>query len=292
VTRRVVAGVWTLGFEEGANADAAAFVRRPEPDRGADVAVADGASSTLFAGDWSRRLVDAAVQGWGTLTLSDLSARIDALRGGFEPLAERAVMNASVEEAWLIEGSAATLLAATLTSEDGGFSMARVTAVGDSVLMVLQGDSVLTLPPLTSSQFTSTPRLVSSFAGERVDAQRWELELDRDAVVLLATDAVAAHLIRVVETDGSGALRESLGELVDSARRHGVRGTDLPGVLLRGTGRSSFQDDATLVVCADVPDRGGSDLELLASAVTGIPETPHPGVLEWLRRLVTGSRAR
>lgn len=288
--RRVVASVWTQGLEQGSNADAVAFTYGARPGGGAEVAVADGVSSTLFAADWARTLVQGAVQGWGALAANDVAAQIEPLRESFDPLSDRPAASSMVRQAWLMEGSAATLLAATLGAREGGSRRLSATAVGDSVLMVLSGDAFSTFPPLSSSDFTSTPSLVSSVLGAPVSSIGWETELEGEALVLLSTDAVAAHLIRVVETDGPGGLRSLLAALVDGARRHGVRGTDLAGVLLHDTGQASFHDDATLVLCADVPDRDESDLDLLARAVDGSAQSHLQRVLEWLRRRVTTSK--
>src|SRR5205823_7508069 len=131
----------------------------------AHLAVADGASSTLFSGRWAQQLVDAAVDGWPVLEPAELLDRLDAMRASFDPLTGIEVTDPAVENKWLEYGSQSTLVAVTVTGGQGGPGgrlQASALAVGDSVLLVLGRERATTFPPIASADFDRAPQLITS----------------------------------------------------------------------------------------------------------------------------------
>jgi hypothetical protein len=119
--------------------------------------------------------------------------------------------------------------------------------------------------------------------GERIDAVRWEGHVTERELLLLATDGAARPLMEVIEEEGTEAAWRRIAQLVDAALHHGAADADLAAALL-GDPSGSFQDDATLLLCAAVPDVPDvSDVELLSAFMSGSlvaqpdtkPATPH-----------------
>lgn len=187
-------------------------------------AISDGASTSARSEVWSRLLTD-------------------SFAGGADPLAPQ-VLTELRQQWWgrvfhrslawfaqekLIQGGAATFVGLQVL-----YGTYRMTAVGDSCLFHIREQTILLAAPLDRwGQFSRSPDLVST----RIDAPplREELwqgggEYREGDIFLLATDAVAKHLLRVYrergallpipEVSGSGA------RFVDFVRRERGRGLD------------------------------------------------------------------
>lgn len=160
-------------------------------------AVSDGASTAARSEVWSRILTEAFVR-----------ERVDPLcTEGLGALRDRwwkQVDSGSLPwfaQTKLLEGSAATFLGVAFA--DGRY---RAEALGDSCLFHMREGKLLTVGPLVrSEQFTRTPPLVYTHPSiELAQDDVWiqEGEHQPGDVFVLATDAVAKHLLRRHEQDG------------------------------------------------------------------------------------------
>ena len=154
-------------------------------------ALSDGASTAARSEVWSRILTEAFVR--------EKSDPLDA--DSLADLRDRwwkQVANGPLPwyaQAKLLEGSAATFLG--ITFAQGHF---RAEAMGDSCLFHVRRDELLAVGPLVrSDQFTRTPPLVYTHPSvELAETDVWVLEGEyrRGDAFVLATDAVAKHLLR------------------------------------------------------------------------------------------------
>ena len=277
MNRRFVTAVWSSALESDENRDAAAAqVSAGAGSSVARVAVADGASRTLFSGPWARTIAEAAVQGWPELGPRDLLGRTDALRATFDPLAQYRVDDFAVRNKWMNDASQTTVVAATVTIAEATLNISSM-AVGDSVLMILDKErGTVTFPPLASTDFGRSPDLITSRPGQQIHALRWQGQVAASGLLLLATDGAARPLIAVVENEGTEVAWHRVAQLAHAFQHHGAADADLADALLGDPARS-FQDDATVLVCAAVPDVPGvADIELL-SAFLSDPVDSKPG---------------
>lgn len=203
--------------------DAAAVREEAWPVR---AAVADGATESAFARDWAETLAeglcaieiapDTVVEGladWQTAWKDRISDRVEGLPwyGG----------------AKLREGAFATLLGLELR-RTGRW---RAVGVGDCLLVHLRENAIQQTWPYTApNDFTNRPVLVPSRSGhsspEAGDYRGATGTWRKGDTFLLATDAVAAWLLRT----GPGAARtwtaDDFREAVDAARAEGVLRND------------------------------------------------------------------
>ncbi|MFB6247799.1 MAG: protein phosphatase 2C domain-containing protein [Salinibacter sp.] len=201
---------------DAASEDAAAVRAEDWPVR---AAVADGATESAFSGLWARTLVDHLLDRSAT-TAEAFAAAVDA--GQAEWTA--AVTDRLDDRPWYVrakaeEGAFATVLGVVL-SDDGAWT---AVAVGDCCLFHLRdGGLVGAWPYDDPDAFTHRPSLVPSRRNRPVPVPKttsgtWET----GDQVLLATDAVAAWLLR----RGPASLRDAdvpaLRRAVQAAREEG-----------------------------------------------------------------------
>ncbi|OLZ51887.1 protein phosphatase 2C domain-containing protein [Amycolatopsis keratiniphila] len=190
-------------------------------------ALSDGASAAARAEVWSQLLTEAFVSGADPLASSTLSA----LRRSWR---ERV---SAPDLAWyakekLAQGSAATFLGVRV--DTNGYN---VTAVGDSCLFHVSDRELVLVAPLTDwREFSRFPELVHTSPDNPVPLEHiWSgggPARDGD-VLLLATDAIAKHLLRQHhETGELPAILDHLGDdeqftkFVAHAREHGLENDD------------------------------------------------------------------
>ena len=187
-------------------------------------AVADGATESAFSGLWARTLVGELLAR-STTTAEAFEAAVDAGRAEWAA----AVASRIDDRPWYVrakaeEGAFAAVLSVTL-HEDGVWTGL---SVGDCCLFHLRDGAVIaTWPYEDPDAFTHRPSLVPSRRTRPVPAPGtttgdWE---PGDAL-LLATDAVAAWLLRrdaasVLDTDPS-----AFGRAVQTARKKGALRND------------------------------------------------------------------
>lgn len=198
-------------------------------------AVADGATESVFARAWAKRLVRGVVQEQATTTDSFRNASAEWQAEWATAAQEQATDRPWYVAAKAAEGAFAAVLGLSLHA-DGRW---RAVSVGDCCLFHLrEGALVQSWPFEAADAFTNRPALVPSQPTQDAPAPAaatgsWRVG---DAF-LLASDAVAAWLMRgdpdAVRTLDSDAFRER----VEAARAHGA---------LRN-------DDATLLVFELMP---------------------------------------
>lgn len=187
------------------------------------VAVADGATESLFSGSWARLLARAFVDG----RLEAPSALVQILpvlqRQWHEDAGSRELPWYAQEK--LLEGAFATLLGVRLEDSRERDAVATWTAlaVGDSCLFQVRGDRLLRSFPLESAaSFGSRPFLVSTSAGQNArvaEAARSEAgAVHAGDVLLLMTDALAHWFLSEHERGGMPWLALPSGTTEDLPR--------------------------------------------------------------------------
>ena len=200
-------------------------------------AVADGATESAFSGLWARTLV-AALLARSSVGEEAFAAAVEEGQAQWAA----AVDDQLDDRPWYVrakaeEGAHATVLGVTV-HEEGTWA---AVSVGDCCLFHLRDERpIATWPYDDPEAFTHRPSLVASRPGRPVPAPRttsgrWQ---SGDAL-LLATDAVAAWLLRRGPVSVLGDDPASFRQRVDQARKEGV---------LRN-------DDATLLVLRIDADR-------------------------------------
>ncbi len=158
-------------------------------------AVADGATESAFAGDWSRLLAEAFVRdsimdrGWPEWLPSVRQQWLDTVGGHELP--------------WYLEekfeqGAFATLLGVDLArAPTGGGWDWRAVAVGDCCLFHLRGNELVCSFPLDASMdFNTTPSLIGSRPGDFPRDQRAKGRARPGDKFLLISDAMAQWALR------------------------------------------------------------------------------------------------
>jgi hypothetical protein len=178
------------------------------------VAVSDGASESLLASRWARRLVTVfGMAKSATHTKRNfVAAYRQAARGWDEEVrdytAEREERGAPIqwyEEPGLARGAYATLVAVEFNdSEQDQPATWRVAGVGDSCIFQVRDESLYTSFPVEdAAAFSYQPPLLASRGAEdavlrrhiRLKAQDWE----RGDSFYIVTDALAAWFLRTLE---------------------------------------------------------------------------------------------
>lgn len=238
----VVSRIYTVSrADEPAEAsDDAAHVQADQaPVR---AAVADGATESVYAGVWARILTQKLVEA-ETSTAEDFGAAVEAGQAAWQA----AVDDRAAEQPWYVtakveQGAFATALVLSV-QDDGQW---QAVAAGDCCLFQVRDGTLHRAWPIDDPEaFTHRPTLVPSLPQRSVPApQTTQGGWRAGDAFLLATDAVAAWLLR---TDPAAAVSmepTAFARAVDEARAAGT---------LRN-------DDATLVVLetevpsTDVPE--------------------------------------
>jgi hypothetical protein len=210
-------------------------------------AIADGATETSFAGLWARMLVRAWCR--GALSKRRMFASLPALQRTWLQTVQTRPLPWYAEEK-LRSGAFSSLLGFTVREvPEGGDRIWEALAVGDSCLVQVRDDGVITSFPLTKAEaFDSRPVLLSSnHEGNRHLPEHishlsghWE----PGDVFYLMTDALACWFLRSVETDG-----DPCTIMQDLLSQHGDDSFSCLVGDLRGT-RQMRNDDVTLLAVA------------------------------------------
>lgn len=170
-------------------------------------AVADGASTTARSEVWSAMLAESFVNGEEPLT-HDVLARLR--RDWWDRVNEPGL--AWHAKAKLMEGSAATFLGVAVEAD-----RYTMTSVGDSCMFHLSEQKLLCAAPLTEwsafSRFSEAVHTRSDVAVSPAEIQSGSGTLSEGDALLLATDAVAKHLLR--HHSETGTLPPILDHLAD-----------------------------------------------------------------------------
>lgn len=214
--------------------DAAAVREEAWPVR---AAVADGATESVFARDWAETLAEG---------LCDIEVTPDAVIETLadwqiawrDRISDRVAALPWYGDAKAREGALATLLGVEL--QRGGCW--RAMGIGDCLLVHLRGETVQQAWPYTApDDFTNRPALVQSRSGhsssESEDCRALTGTWQKGDTFLLATDAVAAWLLRTGPSAARTWTADGFREAVDAARAEGVlRNDDCTLLVLKLTG--------------------------------------------------------
>lgn len=208
------------GSTAAENEDAVVLAADALPAR---LAVADGATETAFAGSWARTLAAALVRPDATRD-DGWERAVEAARQAHAAHVARALPGLPWYAAAKAEqGSAATALA--LRIDAGGAWAAR--AVGDVCLLVVRAGALRLAWPIDDpAAFSDTPALVSSRPGRAATAVCVDGTWQPGDAFVVATDAVAAWLMRA---DAARALHwddEAFAGAVARARADGTLRND------------------------------------------------------------------
>ncbi|HET9896680.1 MAG TPA: hypothetical protein VFQ44_17255 [Streptosporangiaceae bacterium] len=181
------------------------------------VSLADGASESLLAGRWAKRLVAcfgttqsaASAQGGFLRAYETAASQWDAELARYK--AERDSRGVPIqwyEEPGLVKGAYATILAVEFREDaEGGTPAWSASCLGDSCLFQVRDESLYASFPLSdAADFSIQPPLLASRQADSevllrhvvLTASDWE----RGDSFYLATDALAAWFLSEVERDG------------------------------------------------------------------------------------------
>lgn len=231
------------------------FVGAGQDQQGAPlawIAVSDGATESVYSGEWARSLVQSADPLWPALSPEDLDGELQKVRERFVPVPPGEEVPWYARTKFVTEGSQATLLAATISPVGHtGAAVLRAVAVGDSSLLLLRSSGQLESFPVTSSrEFGTRPDLVRNRRPNQVQIHRLEWALQSGDIVLACTDAIGKWVLECFETER--------GPMVIQA----VRG----------------------ILAGDVTVR--ADVEEVGEVFEAHEEEPHPSGLQLLSDLV------
>lgn len=188
-----------LGNSSAETEDAYAF----NTERG-KVAVADGASDSIFSGLWARALVSSYVNSDLSLKQSNfMDLLINAARMKWHSEIEWDALRLFIKNK-AVAGSYSTII--FLESLDGpAFRHARALSVGDSCLLIKRKEVLISFPIVRHEDFNISPKLVWSGYGAPFKGDyRWNLPeflmkdfyILPDDSVIVATDAVSKWIIQ------------------------------------------------------------------------------------------------
>lgn len=181
------------------------------------VAIADGASESLLAGRWARRLVEVfgRVSSATRTRAGFIAAYQEAVSGWDQEVrgytTEREQRGAPIqwyEEPGLAKGAYSTILAVKFSEgREGRLPTWKAVGLGDSCLFQVRDESLYaSFPIANAASFSYQPPLLAS-RGADVDALRRNIETktsdwESGDSFYLVTDALAAWFLRTNETEG------------------------------------------------------------------------------------------
>jgi serine/threonine protein phosphatase PrpC len=162
-------------------------------------AVADGASESVFAGEWAALLCKSFVA--ETLDPANIGAWRGALQQRWLAAIDQQALPWYLEEKFK-EGAYATFLGLAFAPADGGAARPwEAVAIGDSCLFHVRKDALLTAFPLErADEFGTYPNLIGSRQRANVAASIASGGLERGDLLLLMTDALSEWFLHEYET--------------------------------------------------------------------------------------------
>ncbi len=211
-------------------------------------ALADGATEGWQSGGWAARLASCFVR--RPPTPADFPAWLTAVRGWSPPATP-------ADAPWYAEvkreqGSFATLVGVELRRpREGAGLLWRAVAVGDSCLLVVRGNRVETAFPLsTPDAFGTRPALIPSTSAACPDPEWLAGRAEPGDLLLLASDALARHLLSLSDAAAWEPVLKSVSAALDA-------NSPDPLLELLTPLRDELNDDATAVALR-VPAEGGA----------------------------------
>lgn len=173
------------------------------PGRG-KLAVADGASDSIFSGLWARSLVKSYVESNLSITNDDFVERlVSAAREKWHTDIEWDTLRLFVKNK-AINGSFSTMIL-TESIGNNSFDRVRVLSVGDSCILMNRNESAASFPLEDYRDFNISPELVWSGYGspfskeykwKRPPFQTRDFIIEPGETVLMATDAVSKWILQ------------------------------------------------------------------------------------------------
>ena len=169
------------------------------------IAIADGASDSIFSGVWASSLVDEFSKMDRSLyedTGHTLSQLIKSARNSWYDRINWGGLSLFVKNK-AIKGSFSTFLGVEMVEIEGGY-VANISAVGDSCFIMKNDASILSVPINDPSSFNSTPRLIWSgygapfekeFKWKKPVMQKFTFNVPYNCSFMLATDALSKWML-------------------------------------------------------------------------------------------------
>jgi hypothetical protein len=167
------------------------------------VAVADGATESLYARPWAEKLVHAIFD--GSLSPCNLSAGVVGIRASWQEWLAGKTLPWFAEEK-VREGTFAALVALELCSEGADEGCWHAAAVGDSCLFQIRGQEVLLRFPIDNAEaFDSRPYLLGSVGaeGQTLNEATVNGTWKKGDLFLLMTDALACWFLGHIDAGGT-----------------------------------------------------------------------------------------
>jgi hypothetical protein len=188
-----------------------------EVDGGLVAAVSDGATESLYSRAFARCLAD----GFVADTPRDAGEMLRRLDDWIERW-QGELPSGSLP--WYVENRIDSGAHAALAGVSLRGRRLHATAVGDCCLLIAEQDSITSWPIESAELFSDRPVLLST-AGPQPQVQELHVDLPPDALVMLASDAVAKWLLTAGPSDVR-APDADLEALIIEARRSGTLSND------------------------------------------------------------------
>lgn len=203
-------------------------------------AVADGATESVYAGTWAQCLVEQL--GAVKASASGFAAAVEAARSGWQEAVQDAAEQPWYVTAKLEEGAFATALGLSVGRE----GQWQAVVAGDCCLFQLRDGGLHRAWPTADPEgFTHRPTLVASRATREAPTPKTATGTwGAGDIFLLATDAVAAWLLRTDLVAAAAWDDEAFHDAVVTAREDGeLRNDDATLVVLEMRRRPPTEDD-------------------------------------------------
>lgn len=176
------------------------------------IAIADGASETVYSRLWAYALVKAADTSWTALSDEDLNERLTQVRTSFSPIPPDAQIPWYVRNKFLAQGSQATLLVTTIErSKESAEFIVRSVAVGDCCLLHFSaGGEVNSFPMRSTADFSLNPVLVMNRNQSPLEFPRSEMRLRYGDFLLVCTDATGKWALQCMESNQAALIFDVL----------------------------------------------------------------------------------
>lgn len=171
-------------------------------------AIADGATTTSYAGQWARILAESAVLNPIAIIANPPEA-LDKWLSPLQNLWDDGIPWDRLNQSWYAadvakKGACATVIALCITQCEGNAKWNAV-GIGDSCFILIRQDQVICKGPITDAKnFDSTPVLIRSIGSNAGLANKvWSASgvFEDGDVVLLATDALAHWIYEQTERE-------------------------------------------------------------------------------------------
>ncbi len=221
----------------------------PSSDAEILLALADGTSDAIFSGEWADSLVQAASPEWCRLKDETLTEKIRKIGEAHQARCEKVITdNLFVKNKFATVGSQATFLMAHLEMLEGDSYSVRAIAVGDSCLFkvdVKKQKLVTTFPLRKLTEFEQNPHVIAHRLEDRLHFIRGKWTLAPDEILLLASDAIAKWLWKLLTQGRWDIFVEQVLPALESQEKF----AQFVATQREAAEHRLWNDDATLMLC-------------------------------------------